>query len=283
MDNNINRNISVWRGDDFPPTDYHLWQTPNGQLYTYVDDQWQPVTPELSDNLTIRDNWYLDLADSISVHDWICMYGETTSTIMCNGEYSMYGVPINNLENYWISITTEKLNGTQYSTGMYADGIFLSREFNNVTTTAEFTPSGLEFKYNDKSASFNYDFISIHRNNEDDNYFTRISQNNISFYTKNELGAVVSLKQKDDCSFNISIHDEDYRFCEEVAKFSKDGMIYIQPTKEGYIQKCLQDWLNEKADKTEIVKQIVLTQEEYDKLVTDGAIDENTYYNILEE
>lgn len=31
------------------------------------------------------------------------------------------------------------------------------------------------------------------------------------------------------------------------------------------------------------VKMVALTQTEYDKMVTDGTLDANTYYNILEE
>jgi hypothetical protein len=34
----INKNISVWRGSDTPPTNYHLWLKDDNKLYKYVQD-----------------------------------------------------------------------------------------------------------------------------------------------------------------------------------------------------------------------------------------------------
>jgi hypothetical protein len=34
----INKNISVWRGDLTPPTDFHLWELPDGTLKSLVDN-----------------------------------------------------------------------------------------------------------------------------------------------------------------------------------------------------------------------------------------------------
>lgn len=40
-----NKNISVWFGDRTPPTDYHLWETLDGTLYTKVKgDKWIPIS-----------------------------------------------------------------------------------------------------------------------------------------------------------------------------------------------------------------------------------------------
>ena len=38
---NINKNISVWRGDSTPPTDYHLWIKSDGTSFIKVDDQYK--------------------------------------------------------------------------------------------------------------------------------------------------------------------------------------------------------------------------------------------------
>lgn len=37
----LNKNISVWRGTQTPPTNYHLWEKEDGGLYVYVDEKWQ--------------------------------------------------------------------------------------------------------------------------------------------------------------------------------------------------------------------------------------------------
>ena len=36
----MNKNISVWRGDNIPPTKYHLWLKNNGRLYVNIDEKW---------------------------------------------------------------------------------------------------------------------------------------------------------------------------------------------------------------------------------------------------
>ena len=44
---NLNKNISVWRGNDTPPTDYHLWEKEDGSILTKIDEEWKPlVSPE---------------------------------------------------------------------------------------------------------------------------------------------------------------------------------------------------------------------------------------------
>lgn len=37
----LNKNISIWRGTQTPPTNYHLWEKEDGGLYVYVDEKWQ--------------------------------------------------------------------------------------------------------------------------------------------------------------------------------------------------------------------------------------------------
>lgn len=43
----LNKNISIWRGTQTPPTNYHLWEKEDGSLYIYLDKKWQLlVTPK---------------------------------------------------------------------------------------------------------------------------------------------------------------------------------------------------------------------------------------------
>ena len=37
---NINKNISIWRGDSTPPTNYHFWIKSNGQQFTFNGEKW---------------------------------------------------------------------------------------------------------------------------------------------------------------------------------------------------------------------------------------------------
>lgn len=37
---NLNKNISIWRGDSTPPTNYHFWIKSNGQQFTFNGEKW---------------------------------------------------------------------------------------------------------------------------------------------------------------------------------------------------------------------------------------------------
>ena len=36
----LNKNISVWRGNKTPPTDYQLWEKEDGSLHTKINKEW---------------------------------------------------------------------------------------------------------------------------------------------------------------------------------------------------------------------------------------------------
>lgn len=40
----LNKNISVWRGRNTPPTDYHLWEKEDGSLHTKINEEWFQLT-----------------------------------------------------------------------------------------------------------------------------------------------------------------------------------------------------------------------------------------------
>ena len=55
MNVNINKNVSVWRGDNTPPTEYHFWIKSDGTQLVQIDDQWveKYATKTNLDNTTI--------------------------------------------------------------------------------------------------------------------------------------------------------------------------------------------------------------------------------------
>lgn len=55
MNDNINKNISIWRGSSFPPTEYHLWLNEDGVLLIRMDEQDWTQLASLDDK-TILDN-----------------------------------------------------------------------------------------------------------------------------------------------------------------------------------------------------------------------------------
>lgn len=48
---NINKNISIWRGNNTPPTKCHLWIKEDNTLWLYKDNQWVESTLELSEEI----------------------------------------------------------------------------------------------------------------------------------------------------------------------------------------------------------------------------------------
>ena len=43
----LNKNVSVWRGDKIPPTNYHVWIKPDGNIYIYNGTYWEISNNEL--------------------------------------------------------------------------------------------------------------------------------------------------------------------------------------------------------------------------------------------
>lgn len=48
----LNKNISVWRGNNTPPTDHHLWERIDGSIYTRVNNDWLQLTSP-ADKITL--------------------------------------------------------------------------------------------------------------------------------------------------------------------------------------------------------------------------------------
>ena len=47
---NLNKNISIWRGDSTPPTNYHFWIKSNGQQFIFNGEKWVNYVEEQIDN-----------------------------------------------------------------------------------------------------------------------------------------------------------------------------------------------------------------------------------------
>ena len=73
---NINKNISVWRGDNTPPTDYHLWIKSDGTSLIKVDNQYKvyynPAIGDIINVSVLTDNLYI-LEDD--VFNWVANDG----------------------------------------------------------------------------------------------------------------------------------------------------------------------------------------------------------------
>lgn len=88
-----NKNISVWRGDNTPPTQHHLWLKNNGKLYVNIDEQWQEIdkdsiaqiTEILNQHATKLDNHQTTLDDINTLHSKLWTPGKGNWSIMSQG------------------------------------------------------------------------------------------------------------------------------------------------------------------------------------------------------
>lgn len=51
MNLKINKNISVWRGNNTPPTEYHLWIKNDNEIYIFNGEEWVNVHQDISTGL----------------------------------------------------------------------------------------------------------------------------------------------------------------------------------------------------------------------------------------
>lgn len=88
-----NKNISVWRGDNTPPTQHHLWLKNNGKLYVNIDEQWQEIdkdsisqiTETLNQHAAKLDNHQTALDDINTLHSKLWTPGKGNWSIMSQG------------------------------------------------------------------------------------------------------------------------------------------------------------------------------------------------------
>ena len=112
MDLNINKNISVWRGDTTPPTEYHFWIKTDGTQLVQIDDQWveKYATKANLDNTTIVQ---VDPSDDTIL----------TAYELHDAEGNKKGVTINIPKDQYIKdVKISTLDATLDEEGMIIDG-----------------------------------------------------------------------------------------------------------------------------------------------------------------
>lgn len=94
-----NKNVSVWRGDNTPPTQYHLWLKNDGKLYVNIDEQWQEIdkdsvaqiTETLNQHATKLDNHQTALDDINTLHSKLWTTGKGNYSVMTQGNKNSIG------------------------------------------------------------------------------------------------------------------------------------------------------------------------------------------------
>lgn len=94
-----NKNVSVWRGDSTPPTQYHLWLKNDGKLYVNIDEQWQEIdkdsvaqiTDILNQHATKLDNHQTALDDINTLHSKLWTTGTGNFSVMTQGTKNSIG------------------------------------------------------------------------------------------------------------------------------------------------------------------------------------------------
>ena len=86
----MNKNISVWRGNDTPPTNYHLWIKDDKSINVYDKNEWKVTSyPELKDDLTqyiyeqieaLKEGANIDFDTLKEISDWIKKHEEDYTT-----------------------------------------------------------------------------------------------------------------------------------------------------------------------------------------------------------
>lgn len=71
MINNINKNISVWRGDNTPPTEYHVWIKSNGSVLINKDGTWfTQISESTNDSVNVcnlSESHHLTLEEALDI------------------------------------------------------------------------------------------------------------------------------------------------------------------------------------------------------------------------
>lgn len=94
-----NKNVSVWRGDNTPPTQYHLWLKNDGKLYINIDEQWQEIdkdsvtqiTEVLNQHATKLDNHQTALDNINTLHSKLWATGSASYGVMTQGVANTIG------------------------------------------------------------------------------------------------------------------------------------------------------------------------------------------------
>ena len=121
MIENINKNISVWRGDAAPPTDYHLWETSDGKFKTKINGEWKQITSptdkqhidrsiyNISTSICDKDNISFEINHNDGNTNYISLNSASKEQagLMSSDKLITLG---NSVKNLNIGLTTTKVN-----------------------------------------------------------------------------------------------------------------------------------------------------------------------------
>lgn len=90
----LNKNISVWRGNNTPPTDYHLWERTDGSIYTRVDDGWLQLTSP-TDKITLdRIERIVDKLNNLQIEEVTASSNDVLKSYQLKANGEPFGVVI---------------------------------------------------------------------------------------------------------------------------------------------------------------------------------------------
>lgn len=294
-------NISIWKGNTTPPTEYHLWEK-DDILYVYSDDQWKELastdyqnqikdlkieaTGQIGDDY--EQSYQLKLrgtqrGDTIKIPRIKTINGQS---ILGSGDLSIAGTE---------GATPDKQMSDTSKNAVENRVVKAYIDKKTVTKTSQLAnDSGFLTKHQD---------ISGKQDKLTEQQLNSLNLDHSKFLTSSDLESYATVKQVNASRITIIVDNEcgDSSYTLDTAitallnKQKSTGIKYIQHgtiisyTKVNGLMESKQ--YTGSSDGSDISKwityggdrQVILTQDEYDKLVSSGTIDENTYYNILEE
>ena len=127
----LNKNISIWRGTQTPPTNYHLWEKEDGGLYIYLDEKWQQLVSP-TDKITLdKHQKQLDKIKNLTLTEINPTDNNTYKSYQLKSDDNIFGETINIPKDRFIKqVALGYGNATMdSSTGLIDIGTGLSKEY----------------------------------------------------------------------------------------------------------------------------------------------------------
>ena len=127
----INKNISIWRGNTTPPTNYHLWEKEDGGLYVYLDEKWQHLVTPADKTILDEHQQQLDKIKNLALTEVDPTDTNTYKSYQLKSDDNVFGTTINIPKDRFIrQVTLGYDNATiDESTGTITIGTGLSKEY----------------------------------------------------------------------------------------------------------------------------------------------------------
>lgn len=127
----INKNISIWRGTQTPPTNYHLWEKEDGGLYVYLDEKWQHLVTPTDKTILDEHQQQLDKIKNLSLTEIDPTDTNTYKSYQLKSDDNIFGTTINIPKDKFIKqVTLGYSNATiDTSTGNINIGTGLTKEY----------------------------------------------------------------------------------------------------------------------------------------------------------